>query len=60
MQSQERQFFNAISYLVFDRSNVSEEVLKASVWPSTVLHCGINCLHGSLVVFFKKSNFPLT
>ena len=33
MQSQERQFFNAIFYLVFDRSNVSKGMPKAFVWP---------------------------
>ena len=33
MQSQERQFFYAISYLVIDRSNVSEAMLKAFVCP---------------------------
>ena len=56
-------FFNALSYLVFNRSKVSKGMLKNFVWPfprPTVLHCGIDCLHGSLVAFFQKPHFPLT
>ena len=56
-------FFNVISYLVFNRSNISEGMLTAFVWPflrSTILHWGINSLHSSLVAFFQKPHFPLT
>ena len=56
-------FKGLISYLVFHRSNVSKGMLKAFVRPfprSSVLHWGIDYLHGSLVAFFQKPHFSLT